>query len=165
MTRRLIIDLQRCDACGECTVDCGGVPGLRERATFSLLCRRCRQASCLLACPFQALERSDDGTVIRRHNLRCVACTLCAQACPFGTIYTELLPFYVTACEPCLDEDRAPACVAACPHGALAYRGMNTGEGDTGEADVHVVDEHLAARARKWVKNESGEARDGEGVR
>ena len=94
MTKRLIIDLALCDQCDSCAVGCGGLLSLREKATFELVCRRCAHASCIIACPFDALERLDDGAVIRRHNLRCVSCKLCAQACPFGTIYPDLLPFY-----------------------------------------------------------------------
>ena len=107
MTKRLIIDLAKCDQCESCGVSCGfhdcrpdnaeGQVGpmlsLREKVTFELVCRRCQSASCILACPFDALEKTDDG-VIKRHNLRCVSCKSCAIACPFGTIYPELLPFY-----------------------------------------------------------------------
>jgi Fe-S-cluster-containing hydrogenase component 2 len=122
--KRLVIDLAKCDGCTTCRVtpssgdeasrrsgfsrDCGhAMMALREHATFQLICRRCQHASCIEACPFDALVRTDDGT-IRRHNLRCVSCKSCAVACPFGTIYTELLPFYnVTyeqACRACLAE-------------------------------------------------------------
>jgi len=119
MTKRLIIDLAKCDQCESCGVSCGfydcrpdnaeGEVGpmlsLRERATFELVCRRCQSASCILACPFDALEKTDDG-VIKRHNLRCVSCKSCAIACPFGTIYPELLPFYSmsyeSSCKSCL---------------------------------------------------------------
>lgn len=162
MTKRLIIDLALCDQCDNCAVGCGGLLSLREKATFELVCRRCAHASCIIACPFDALERLDDGAVIKRHNLRCVSCKLCAQACPFGTIYPELLPFYSlsyeNSCVACLDSNRGhavarplphdePPCVAACPEGALEYR-----EIDPAEDQVHVIDEHLAARAKRWLR-------------
>ena len=92
MTEAIIIDLAVCDRCEECTAGPAAL-ALRERATFELVCRRCEQASCVLACPFAALERTEDG-IIKRHNMRCVSCKSCALACPFGTIYMELLPFY-----------------------------------------------------------------------
>ena len=205
MTEQLIIDLAACDRCASCTVECAGLLSLREKATFELLCRRCEQASCILACPFGALERIDDGGVIRRHNLRCVSCKLCAQACPFGTIYPELLPFYSlsyeSSCQACLETNRghgplphdppqperaahavgadarrdsasaslpaakplslhdlryardfnslAPPCVAACHEGALEYREIGAAE-----EGVHILDEHLAARADKWIRDE-----------
>ncbi len=170
MTERLVIDLARCDQCRapECSVDCsrpdssdGGraMLALREKATFEVICRRCAHASCVLACPFDALERNADG-VITRHNLRCVSCKSCAVACPFGTIYDELLPFYSlsyeSGCRACVAAaaGEAPPCVGSCPEGALEYRDVD----DEDEA-VHVVDECLAvqvsARARLWNRQET----------
>jgi Fe-S-cluster-containing hydrogenase component 2 len=188
--KRLVIDLAKCDGCTTCRVtpsssdeasrrsgfsrDCGhAMMALREHATFQLICRRCQHASCIEACPFDALERSDDGT-IRRHNLRCVSCKSCAVACPFGTIYAELLPFYnVTyeqGCRDCLAElagktsggavpaegesrlkpllrEAAPLCLGECPEGALEYR-----EVGADEVGVHIIDGFLAARVRAWVR-------------
>lgn len=157
--KRLIIDLEKCDSCESCSVSCDcyhrphaedhGMHGLREKATFTLICRRCEHASCIIACPFDAIERKDDG-VIERHNLRCVSCKSCAHACPFGTIYPEMLTFYHTSCDECLgNHTEQPPCVASCSQGALEYR-----EVDPGETDVYLIDEHLAARAVRWVKIE-----------
>ena len=153
MTERLIIDLAVCDRC-EKTCGDPAVLALRERATFELVCRRCRVASCVLACPFDALERTEEG-IIKRHNLRCVSCKSCALACPFGTIYMELLPFYA------LSYEAAIALVAArlragdgdgeseeC--GALAFEAVAPDD-----PELHVIDEHLAARVRRWVRKEA----------
>lgn len=158
--KRLVIDLAACDRCERCGVVCdpacgdgaGAMLSLREHATFELVCRRCAHASCIVACPFDALERSDAGGVIKRHNLRCVSCKSCALACPFGTIYSELLPFYsldyASACRACMGET-PPSCVATCKHDAVEWRFV-----ETGEDDVHIVDDFLAARVRKWVRRE-----------
>lgn len=143
--KRLVIDLARCDRCREAAHGCDAL-GLREKATFALICRRCVHASCIIACPFNALERQDNGGVIKRHNLRCVSCKLCALACPFGTIYDELLPFYES---PPLDKE--PSCLASCPEGALEYRVV-----DPSEQEVHIIDDQLAARARAWTRLEKG---------
>ena len=124
---RLIIDLDRCGRCESCSVRCSyhdrphagdhGMYLLLERATFAVVCRRCRHASCIEACPFDALERDGD-CLVRRHNLRCVSCKSCAVACPFGTIYPELLTFYERQCDGCIGNDgQAPACVASCHRG------------------------------------------------
>jgi Fe-S-cluster-containing hydrogenase component 2 len=157
--KRLIIDLEKCDQCESCVVSCGyydrprtnenGMAGLRQRATFAVICRRCASASCIDACAFDALDRDEDG-ILQRHNMRCVSCKMCAHACPFGTIYTDMLPFYEVNCDACLALcDTDPPCVASCPHGALEYR-----DTDPSEADIHIVDQHLAARARGWVRRE-----------
>ena len=159
MSARLILDLNRCDQCDRCGVRCGyfyranpsehGVFALRERATYALVCRRCEEPSCVDACPFDALQRQADGVLVR-HNLRCVSCQLCANACPFGTIYPDMLGFYVTPCDHCLGTGSRPSCADTCERGAIDYREV----GDD-EPELHVVDEHLAARAPKWVKREA----------
>ncbi len=163
MARRLVIDLATCQQCDECVVDCGyyyralpadhGIRVLRERATYLLVCRRCEEPSCIAACAFDALERRDDG-VLERHNLRCVSCMMCAHACPFGTIVPDMLPFYETPCDHCLEAVGAeePPCVASCRRGGLEYR-----EVGPDEESVHVIDEQLAARARKWERREKRE--------
>jgi len=152
--KMLLIDLDACDRCydseGGCAVDCGGLTTVREAATFEVICRRCEHASCIVACPFNALERLDQGGVIKRHNLRCVSCTLCAQACPFGTIYAEMLPFYSEQCDGCAGAEEKK-CVMTCRQGAMEYRHVTPDE-----AGVHIVDEYLAVRADKWVKQEPG---------
>lgn len=157
MAKRLVIDLDRCDSCDTCTVACGyfyrahaaehGMVTLRERMTFALVCRRCEEPSCVDACRFEALERQPDG-VLERFNLRCVSCGCCAQACPFGTIYPDLLSFYVTPCDGCDGlGDQEPRCVAGCTRGAIAFR-----EVDEAEEGLHLLDDRLAIRARAWQR-------------
>ena len=87
MTERLVIDLAACDRCDSCSVG-PAVLALRERATFELVCRRCEHASCVEACPFDALERGEDG-IIKRHNMRCVSCKSCSLASSFGSSYIK----------------------------------------------------------------------------
>lgn len=159
MSKRLLLDLNRCDQCDRCGVRCAyfyrahprdhGVFALRERATYALVCRRCEEPSCVNACPYDALQRRCDGSLVR-HNLRCVSCGLCAQACPFGTIYPDMLGFYLTPCDYCLGSNARPACAGTCERGAIDYVEVS---GD--ELDVHVLDEHLAVRAPRWVKSET----------
>ena len=158
--KRLLIDLNTCDECETCTIDCGafyrakmidhGVLSLREMATFLLMCRRCEDPSCVAACRFEALERQDDG-VLKRYNLRCVSCKCCSHACPFGTIYPEALPFYVTQCDFCVaTADQEPPCVPSCEKKAISFEEI----GDKEEADLHLVGDNLAVRAATWNKKD-----------
>jgi Fe-S-cluster-containing hydrogenase component 2 len=166
MTERLIIDLAACDRCEGCTIG-PAMLALRERATFELVCRRCELASCVLACPFDALERGEDG-IIKRHNMRCVSCKSCSLSCPFGTIYMELLPFYA------MDYDAAIGFVRASlardggvetesgrEQGSLLHicrcNALEFGEVAPDERDVHIIDDFLVARVRRWDRQERGE--------
>ncbi len=130
---RLFIDLDVCSEhrCPECAVECSydahpgnnGVYSVAELATYALVCRRCEEPHCVMACPVGALEQqADKGRMLVRHNLLCIGCLSCSLACPYGTIYPELVPVRVHNCDFCLDrrsEDGQPLCVATCPHGAL----------------------------------------------
>ena len=95
------------------------------------------------------LERGTDD-VIKRHNLRCVSCKSCAQACPFGTIYAEMLGFYQVHCDGCAGA-REKACVMTCRQGTMEYRVV-----DPDEEGVYIIDQYLAARAPRWVRREAG---------
>lgn len=160
MSKRLFIDLKKCDECKECIVDCvyfyragdkeHGIISLRELAAFMLICRRCEEPSCVKACKFDALERGDDG-VLRRHNMRCVSCKSCVNACPFGTIYPETVPFYAARCDYCLGSaDGAPVCVSSCEKHAIEYREVQESE----KEGISIVNDHLAIRAPRWNKKD-----------
>lgn len=158
MSKRIVLDLTMCEGCEDCTVDCGyfysdekdqGIQTLKERATFMVVCRRCDHASCVVSCPYDALERQDDGS-IKRFNLRCVSCKLCTQGCPFGTIYPEMVGFYQTPCDYCLERTtEKPPCVSGCVKNAIDYR-----EVKTEETDLHIIDEHFAVIAPRWEREQ-----------
>ena len=160
MAKRLFIDLNKCDACETCTVDCSyfyranmkdhGILALREMATFLLVCRRCEEPSCVAACKFDALERQDNG-VLKRYNMRCVSCKCCSHACPFGTIYPETVPFYSTNCDFCVvSSDSEPPCVAGCENNAIEYKEVQESE----KEGIYLVNDNLAVRTTKWVKED-----------
>jgi Fe-S-cluster-containing dehydrogenase component len=160
MAKRLFIDLNKCDACEKCVVNCAyfyrpnmtdhGLLGLRELATFALICRRCEAPSCVAACKFEALERQADG-IMKRYNMRCVSCKSCSHACPFGTIYPETLPFYAVACDFCesMGEAKIP-CTVNCVKQAVEFREVE----EAPKEGVFLVGEHLAVRAPRWDKKD-----------
>jgi len=54
----------------------------------------------------------------------CTGCGTCAIACPFGTVYTDLIPFPSSVCDVCrdrLEPDEKPLCVRTCKDGSLDY--------------------------------------------
>ncbi len=156
MGKRIVIDLDMCRECADCTASCSylyhpgndGVAWLRELAAYELTCRRCEQKSCVEACANDALEKLEDG-MLKRHNLRCVGCMSCTVACPFGTLVPAAFLFRGPMCDFCLDRGiDVPTCVATCPDNALKYEEIE--EGDS----VHIVGEHLAVQTHKWLKKE-----------
>jgi Fe-S-cluster-containing hydrogenase component 2 len=156
MGKRIVIDLDACTACEECTAECSylyhpgnvGVAWLREMAAYELTCRRCDEKPCVAACPNDALEQIEDG-ILKRHNLRCVGCQSCNMACPFGTLVPAEFLFRGAMCDFCRDRDvEIPDCVSSCPEHALTF------EDPAPLPEMHMVGEHLAVRARKWAKKE-----------
>jgi len=89
---------------------------------LSLACHHCARPACLAGCPSAAYEKRPDGVVVHRDD-RCIGCRYCEMACPFGAPQYDELRGIVKKCDLCahrIDEGRLPACVAACPTGALA---------------------------------------------
>ena len=153
MGAKLIVDLAKSRLQGESQVRCSygdhpenkGFDALLEMIRFALICRKCKSAPCIAACPNGALEKveknGDEEGVLKRHNMLCTGCGTCAMACPFGTIYTDLIPFPSSVCDLCkgrLGPDEKPLCVTTCEDGSISY-GEQEGGGDFVEVFEDIV--------------------------
>jgi len=158
MAKRLFIDLELCRKCSECKASCSyyyhpynhGILYLRELGEFAATCRQCEDAPCVKACPTDALEKQDDG-IVKRYNMRCVACRTCCYACPFGTILPEVIPYAVSRCDFCLNRlqgEQTPVCLDGCPEKAIQYGNF---EPDP-KKHYFQVGEHLIVHAVPWKK-------------
>ncbi|RKY14497.1 MAG: hypothetical protein DRP82_03935 [Planctomycetota bacterium] len=105
-------------------------------------CAHCVEAPCLLACPApEAIKRLEFG-VVHLCEDECVKCQYCAYACPFGVLVPADGDVIQAKCNLCFERfgervrekgkgwryvlsERhswdAPACVEACPTGALVF--------------------------------------------
>ncbi|MFW6189592.1 MAG: 4Fe-4S dicluster domain-containing protein [Planctomycetota bacterium] len=158
MSDRLIIDLDLCRECGECTAECAypyhdpnrGVAALRELAAQELVCRRCELRSCVEACPNDALEEAGDDRLVR-HNMRCTGCLSCSVACPFGVLVPAALQFRDSRCDYCAERaEGLPVCGGTCPEKAIRF-----GPVPERQPDLHVLSENLAVRCAVWQKSEA----------
>ena len=158
MMKRLFLNLDICSMCPQCVIKCSyyyhpdnnGIDRLRERATYELVCRHCEYGTCVQACPVEALERDETGR-LKRYSMRCIGCKSCAHACPFGTIYLELLPYKLSHCDFCIDrsEREPPLCVRSCPYGALEFREV---EEDPGKG-IYLIGDRFAVLSHHWLRN------------
>ena len=140
----IYVDPERCVGCRSCEIACAvehssskelfqavfedPTPRPRTKVVpaagvyVPMRCMHCDPAPCVEACPTGAMQRTEEGFVISDLE-KCIGCRTCLLACPFGH------PAYdfrrkVVKCDHCVDRFRAglpPACVEACPTGALRY--------------------------------------------
>jgi len=84
----------------------------------------CTDAACVTVCPSGALHYNRDfGTVSLNHDL-CIGCKNCVAACPFEVPRYDAGTDKVYKCDMCesrLANNMSPACVKACPTGALSW--------------------------------------------
>ncbi|MDX1945973.1 MAG: cyclic nucleotide-binding domain-containing protein [Pirellulaceae bacterium] len=138
--RLLVLDLEACTRCDECTKACsdthGGVTrlirdGLRfDKWLVAGSCRSCTDPYCLIGCPVDAIHRDGTNLEIKIEN-NCIGCGLCANNCPYGNInmHGEVegseFRYRATTCDLCNkivgNNYTKVSCVHACPHEA-AYR-------------------------------------------
>jgi Fe-S-cluster-containing dehydrogenase component len=133
-----VIDQSRCigcEACVQACEECGTHRGQSlihleriDRAastqTAPMVCMHCEDPTCANVCPADAIKQTEGGVVQSALKPRCIGCSNCVLACPFG------VPKYVAEfdqmmkCDMCTDrtsEGYAPMCASVCPSEALWY--------------------------------------------
>ncbi|GEA16167.1 oxidoreductase [Moorella sp. E308F] len=146
--RAFALRLERCVGCRNCQLACKNEHRTASRINWrqvregeedgrryyvSLACNHCRNPECFRVCPEKAYWKRRDGLVLHLPR-RCQGCQACVQACPYQAPRYNPETRQAEKCNFCLarlDEGLQPACVAACPTGAL---NMMTWESDPGEA-------------------------------
>lgn len=146
MPGEVVVDHRLCLGCKSCEIACAVEhsagrellaaisqslpPGKRifvcaaGKSSVPLNCRHCEDPPCARVCPAGALHL-ESGLVVHEPG-RCLGCGACQLVCPFGVITRLPGSKIVAKCDRCADRP-GPACVEACPTGALRF-------GDPGEA-------------------------------
>lgn len=137
---RFAFDMGACVGCHSCEVACaeqngnpvsvnwrkvgeveaGTFPAAR-RFSLSMSCNHCVEPTCLSGCPTNAYVKLDNGVVSQLAD-SCIGCQYCIWNCPYEAPVFNPERRIVTKCDMCLprlEAGQAPACVAACPTGAL----------------------------------------------
>ena len=86
-------------------------------------CLHCQDASCKQVCPGGAISHDEMGFVVIDDN-RCIGCNYCAANCTFKVMSFDKVQGLARKCTLCKDRVSSglvPACVKACPTGALSF--------------------------------------------
>jgi Fe-S-cluster-containing hydrogenase component 2 len=81
-------------------------------------CMQCETAMCELVCPVNAISRDPETGARIISEKKCIGCSSCSYACPFGACYVDRGIGKSIVCNQC---DGDPTCVKVCPSGALEY--------------------------------------------
>lgn len=133
-----VIDQSRCIGCEACVhacEECGthrGTslihleqidPGISTQ-TAPMVCMHCEDPTCAKVCPADAIKQNEAGVVQSALKPRCIGCSNCVLACPFGVPRYFPEPDQMMKCDMCFDrtsQGLAPMCASVCPSEALWY--------------------------------------------
>ena len=132
------IDPSRCIGCQACVQACGecdthrGTPMIHldyvDRPTgvqtTPVVCMHCEDPTCAKVCPADAIKQDDNGVVLSAASPRCVSCSNCTLACPFGVPKQQIEMQLMMKCDMCYDRTsvgKKPMCATVCPSQALHF--------------------------------------------
>jgi anaerobic carbon-monoxide dehydrogenase iron sulfur subunit len=139
--KRIYCEIEKCLACKSCELACaaahvqsdGLLKALREgepprprihvqainaMRAIAIQCRCCEDPACAAACIAGGIRKDETAGGIVINLEKCVGCWSCIMVCPVGAITRNRGLHKVLKCDRCPDLDM-PACVRACPTGAL----------------------------------------------
>lgn len=93
-------------------------------ATAAYVCFHCDEPTCAMVCPADAIKKGEDGIVQSALKPRCIACSNCVLACPFGIPKLVVEREQMMKCDMCYDRTsvgKKPMCATVCPSQALYY--------------------------------------------
>jgi len=147
---RFHFDMTKCIGCKCCVVACneqngnpaninwrrvgeieGGWYPNTQRLHLSMGCNHCVEPTCLAGCPVDAYSKDPITGVVILNAETCIGCQYCTWNCSYGVPQYNAERGVVGKCDMChnrLAEGREPACVGACPEGAIQIEIVNIAE-------------------------------------
>jgi Fe-S-cluster-containing dehydrogenase component len=133
-----VIDWTRCIGCQACVQACQECDTHRGQSMIHLetierrdsvqtapqVCMHCENPVCARVCPADAIKKTPDGIVQSSLKPRCIGCSNCVIACPFGVPKYNAAFDQMMKCDMCYDRTsvgKKPMCATVCPSGALTY--------------------------------------------
>lgn len=135
------VSLDRCTSCKACVSACHSLNGLDDdeawrdvglltggaqepdwQQTVTTACHHCADPGCLTGCPVGAYEKNAATGIVKHLDDQCIGCSYCILKCSFDVPKFSRKRGIVRKCDMCqgrLAAGEAPACVQACPTGAI----------------------------------------------
>ena len=157
---RFHFDMKKCIGCKCCVVACneqngnpaainwrrvgeieGGWFPNATRSYLSMGCNHCLEPTCLSGCPVDAYTKDPVTGIVRHSADACIGCQYCTWNCSYGVPQYNADRGVVGKCDMChgrLSLGQAPACVSACPEGAIAIEIVNIADWRTAVATTGV---------------------------
>jgi formate dehydrogenase iron-sulfur subunit len=142
------VDLDTCTGCKACVTAChnlnglddgesyrtvglltGGAAGQPFQQTVTTACHHCLDPACLNGCPTNAYGKDAITGIVAHIEGRCLGCGYCTWTCPYEVPRFNSARGIVRKCDMCRDRLGAgeePACVSACPNGAITITVVDT---------------------------------------
>jgi Fe-S-cluster-containing dehydrogenase component len=124
------------------TFEAGTFPNT-QTVHFPKSCLHCEEPPCVPVCPTGAsYKRKEDGIVLVDYE-KCIGCSYCSWACPYGARELDEERQVMTKCTLCVDRiysetlpeaEKKPACVLACPTSARIFGDVHDPESDASKA-------------------------------
>ena len=144
---RFHFDMKKCIGCKCCVVACneqngnpaainwrrvgeieGGWFPNATRSYLSMGCNHCLEPTCMSGCPVDAYSKDPITGIVRHSADTCIGCQYCTWNCSYGVPQYNPERGVVGKCDMChgrLSTGDTPACVSACPEGAIAIEIVN----------------------------------------
>ena len=141
------VDLDACTGCKACVTACHNLNGLADGETWRTVgqlhggsaaapfvqtvtaaCHHCLDPACLAGCPVDAYEKDPRTGIVRHLDDQCIGCRYCTLTCPYEVPQFDVVRGIVRKCDLChqrLAVGEAPACVQACPSGAITITAVH----------------------------------------
>jgi DMSO reductase iron-sulfur subunit len=138
---RFHFNMTKCIGCRSCEIACneqngnpaeihwrrvgeieGGVYPDTSRHYLSMGCNHCLDADCLKGCPVDAFTKDPVTGIVLHSADACIGCQYCVWNCPYSVPQFNEERGVVGKCDMChgrLTDGLEPACVNACPEGAI----------------------------------------------
>jgi len=94
----------------------------------SMSCNHCIDPECLKGCPTNSYIKISETGIVVHDDDTCIGCQYCTWNCPYGVPTFHEERNIVTKCHMCherLEVGETPACVQACPSGAIEIEVVN----------------------------------------